>query len=154
MLTMEVSITGVKEVEKVLDKVTAPGLSKTIAERIAKEVVLPKLAQYPGASRKAQPFVSDKQRRYFFAALKTGQIVVPYRRTGGLGKPENWERVVGSDSITLKSTRKYSDLVRTKEKQAKYHKGTWPTDQDIARQSEADAALVATAVLVEMIDGS
>ncbi len=41
------------------------------------------LQAYPGEYHAAQfpyGFVSDKQRRYFFAALKSGEIEVPYRR--------------------------------------------------------------------------
>ena len=36
-----------------------------------------------------QTFQSDKQRRWFFAALDSGEINVPYRRTGQLAK--SWQ---------------------------------------------------------------
>jgi len=45
------------------------------------------LAEYPAQirGRKAH-FVSDKQRKAFFAMLRAGKITVPYRRTGTLGR--------------------------------------------------------------------
>lgn len=151
---MTVTVTGVDEVEKVFAKLTSPAMPGVIAKRIATEVVLPKLAQYPPASRKKQPFVSPQQRKYFFASLKSGALVVPYRRSGALGKPDNWSQVQAGGTLTLTSKQKYSDLVRTKSKQSKYHQGTWPTTEMIAAACSFDAALVATAVLVETIGGA
>lgn len=151
MLTMTVQVTGIQEVERVFAKLTSPTLPATIGQRIAKEVVLPKLAQYPPASRRKQPFVSSQQRKYFFAALRSGSIAVPYRRSGALGKPDNWSQAQAGGTRTLTSKQPYSDLVRGDKKQAAYFKGVWPTVDQVARASEFDAALVATAVLVETI---
>ena len=154
MPTLTFTITGVADAIDALDRVSAPGVPQEIAQRIAKEVVLPKLAQYPPASRAKQPFVSDKSRRYFFAALRSGALVVPYRRSGALGKPDNWSQTPSGDGLTLTSQMEYSDLVRSKGRQANYFRGTWPTDVDIAESSEFDASLVATSVLVEIIGGA
>ena len=154
MIDITVTITGIAEAQAALDRVVAPGLPLVIARRVAKEAVLPKLAQYPPASGRRQPFISDKSRKYFFAALRSGQITVPYRRSGDLGKPDNWTQTPGSDSLTLTSTKSYSDLVRAKGKQAAYFKNVWLTDEQVARACDADAALIATAVLVETIGGA
>ena len=132
-------------------RVTDSRLPTTIAQEVARQVVLPKLAQYPSPSGAKQPFVSDKSRRYFFAALRSGQIAVPYRRTGALGAIDNWTQTPESDGLTLTSTAKHSDLVRGASTQAKYFQGNWLTDDQIAQASEDQAALVATAVLVEAI---
>ena len=43
------------------------------------------LRRYPPPYHAPRPFQSDKQRRYFFAALRDGQIEVPYRRGGSPG---------------------------------------------------------------------
>ena len=124
-----------------------------IAQAVTTEVRLPRLsaAQYPAASGAKQPFVSDKQRRYFFAALHRGEITVPYRRSGALGAAENWQQIPASDGLTLRSTRKYGALVRGAADQAKYHRGTWPTDEDIVIASEDQAAQVATVVVIDAI---
>lgn len=132
-----------------LDRLDDKRIPFTVAEAVANEVVMPNLAKYPGQSHAKQPFVSDRSRKYFFAALRSGQLVVPYRRTGQLSG--NWQRVPYSDGLALRSGAPYSDLVRTAGKQARYHAGNWPTTEDIARQSEADAALAATAAIVKII---
>lgn len=151
MLTLSIQITGIDDVERVFAKLTSPAMPGVIAARVAKEVVLPKLAQYPPASRKKQPFVSSQQRKYFFAALRSGALVVPYRRSGALGRPDNWAQVQTGNTRTLTSRQAYSDLVRGDKKQAAYFKGVWPTVSQVAAACSADAALVATAVLVETI---
>ena len=154
MLSLDVTITGIDDVQKVLSKVTDASMPGTITKRVATEVVLPKLAQYPSPSGRKQPFVSAKSRKYFFAALRSGQIAVPYRRSGDLGKPDNWAQALSGSTLTLTSLMKYSDLVRTKGKQAAYFKGVWQTDEEIAQSCLFDAGLVATAVLVETIGGA
>ena len=149
MLDAKVTVDA-QAVRDAFARVTDSALPTTIAQEVARQVVLPKLAQYPSPSGAKQPFVNDKSRRYFFAALRSGQIAVPYRRTGALGAPDNWTQTPESDGLTLTSTVKHSDLVRGASTQAKYF-AHWPTDEAIALASEDQAALVATAVLVEAI---
>lgn len=139
----------VQQARDALARVADPALIQRMAERIDREVLNGALAQYPQPSRAKQPFASDASRRFFFAALRSGHITVPYRRTGDLGA--NWERIPSSDGLTLRSTMPYGALVRSAQEQARYFKGTWPTDQQIALEREADAALAATAELIETI---
>lgn len=60
------------------------------AVRIASEIILEAMREYPeqkGVTRAqayGQTFESLKQQRFFFGALASGQINVPYRRTMGL----------------------------------------------------------------------
>jgi len=123
-----------------------------IAERIADEVVIPKLAQSPAPSHRAQKFVSAKQRRFFFAALRKGQIVVPYRRTGALSG--SWGKQPFGGGVAVRSSADYAELVMgVGGKQATYHRGTWPTLDQVAQSVETEAALTATAVLVEKFRG-
>jgi hypothetical protein len=135
--------------QRALDRLDDQALTPRVAERVEKEVIRPALMQYPAPSGKKQAFASDKARRFFFAAVKSGRITVPYRRSGALGR--DWQRTPNADGLTLTSTRPNSDLVRTQGKQAKYHKGTWPTDQQLVKEREGDAALAATAEIVEAI---
>lgn len=151
MISLDVTITGIDEVARMLARVTDPALAGVIVKRVADEVVVPKLAQYPSPSGRKQPFVSDRSRKYFFAALRSGRIAVPYQRSGDLGAPDNWEQSLSGDTLTLTSRMDYSDLVRTKGKQATYFKKVWLTDEQIAQACLFDAGLVATAVLVETI---
>lgn len=149
MISITIDIT---DAQAKLDRLDIERKRPEIAKSIAQQVLRPNLAKYPGQTHAKQPFVSDKQRRYFFAALKKGAIEVPYRRTGGLGS--DWTEQETGDGLTLTSNKTYSDLVRTKGKQADYHASNWPSTDQIAEDSEADAALVATAELVTIITGA
>jgi hypothetical protein len=124
-------------------------LARDIADAVADEAVIPELAKAPMRSGKKQPFRTAKQRAFFFAALKDGRIEVPYRRTGKIGMSEKHPTSNGVD-VTVPA--KYSDLVRTKKKQAGYHQGNWPTDQDIAKKIEGDTAeLIGTAAVMDAL---
>ncbi len=61
------------------------------------------LPPYPpppaGAPGEAAKHWTDKQRRFFFAALKSGQIKVPYVRTGLLGQSFTTEVRRGADMV-------------------------------------------------------
>ena len=132
----------------VLDKVSDPRQLEGMAGYVADQVVLPALLKYPSPSGKAQPFMSDKQRRFFFAALRSGRIRVPYVRTGNLGA--HWAKQPFSMGMTLQSTEDYSEIV-IGESQAKYFKGVWPSVTAVALACESDAVLAATAYLVQLI---
>lgn len=133
-----------------INSLTDADLMREIAQAVADEAVVPELAKEPFRSGKKQPFRSDKSRRFFFAALREGQIQVPYVRTGAIGISEKHPTSSGMDVVVPAA---YSDLVRTAGKQAAYHAGTWPTDEDIAQKIEGDTAeLIATARVVEALD--
>ena len=99
-----------------------------------------KIAKYPQVSRRPQPFVSNKQRRGFFAKLRSGEIEVPYRRGTSPGSErlgQSWTvkardggltQVVGTDTT-------YGQLVQDRLKQTLYHKTTgWKTTEDVTEQ--------------------
>jgi hypothetical protein len=133
-----------------MNSITGPELARDIATHVADEAVIPELAKEPMASGKKMLFVSAKQRGFFFAALKRGDISVPYRRTGAIGMSEKHETSTGVDVVL---TAPYSDLVRTRGRQAKYHEGTWPDDEDIAAKIESDTAeLIGTAAVLAALE--
>lgn len=147
MLDLSVKV-DVSAAQQALDRVSDPGNVQRIAEKIADDVVLPNLAKYPRASGKKQPFRSDKSRRFFFAALADGSINVPYHRTGDTGA--SYEKVERSDGVSLISPLASAEYTRGPG-QAEYFKGVWDTHETIAKDSELDASLVATAEMVEII---
>jgi hypothetical protein len=57
-----------------MNSITGPDLARDIATHVADEAVIPELAKEPMASGKKMLFVSAKQRGFFFAALKRGDI--------------------------------------------------------------------------------
>ena len=104
-----------------------------------------KASVYPPTegNRPPQPFVSEKQRRYFFAALRDGRIVLPYRRRGaGGGLASRWgqaeedgglTQVIGNDSA-------YAPFVIGHESQSLYMRSLgWRTTADVV-EAEADNA--------------
>ncbi len=134
---------------KALDRLDDPGLPGRIAERVADEVVLPALIRYPKASGAKQPFVSSKQRKFVMAAIRKGQITVPYRRSGDLGT--KWAKQPFNGGMVLQSQVGYSEIVIGDKKQGDYFKGTWPTLSKTIGGLEGDIALAATAEIVETI---
>jgi hypothetical protein len=137
----------------VLRKLDALGsdadLARTIADRVADEAVIPELAKEPMRSGKKMIFKSQKQRAFVMAGIRKGTLDVPYRRTGKIGMSEKHPTSNGIDVVVPVG---YSDLVRTKGKQAAYHQGTWPTDQDVAKKIEGDTAeLIGTAAVLEAL---
>jgi hypothetical protein len=117
-----ISITGADAVAALLSKALVPSIEAglmAIGAELQNE-----LAAYPGRSGKKQLFKSAKQRRFFFAALRKGGIVVPYRRSGDLGR--GWQlQPSGRLRVVLRNSVSYAAMVIGKN-QADYHKGTWP----------------------------
>lgn len=93
---------------------------------------------YPPPSRKPQPFKTERQRRFFFAALRDGRIVVPYRRTGQLGRSMQWE-IVSQGPAEYRgrygTNLAYAPLVISDDRQAGYHRGTWYTMKTIQERA-------------------
>lgn len=142
-------IIDVSDLENKFASLDEKALVREIATDIADEAVIPEMAKYPSPSGKRQPFRSDRSRRFFFAALKRGQINVPYRRTGKTGQTTKQTTAAGVDVV---SQAPYSDKVRTKGKQYKYLEGTWPTTDEIAQKIEGgDADAIATAAVIKQL---
>lgn len=82
---------------------------------------------YPPQSHKKQPFKTVRQRRYFFWALRTGVLQVPYRRTDKLKR--GWRArfdLRGTEAtLSISNSVEYAEGVMGK-KQWRFHQGTWP----------------------------
>lgn len=92
----------------------------------------------PSPAGRHQPFVSDKQRRGFFAKLKAGLIDVPYQR-GKSGASEDmqskWTVENESDTkVVVGNNTSYGPLVMG-DRQTHFHQETgWKTIQTIATE--------------------
>ena len=142
----------ISDLQQKLAQITGPDLTRDIAQAVAKEAVEPELAKEPFRTQpyKKMQFVSDKQRAFVMAAIRTGDIQVPYRRTGQIGISEQHATTSGMD-VTVPV--EYSDLVRTKGKQAKFHEGTWEDTESIASRLEADIVeVIGTAAVIEALE--
>lgn len=113
------------------------GMALKRATHASVKLLRARLAKYPGKSTGKATFVSDKQRRFFFAALRQGSIQVPYRRTGTLGR--KWtSKVTFTDNDVMGfagNTAPYAPLVQGFGTQARIHAGNWQTDQLVADES-------------------
>lgn len=87
--------------------------------------------------------MSNKQRRWFFAALRRGDIDVPYKRGGSRGSQnllQSWAvEVISKDSVQAGTHVTYAPLVKDADKQSKYMAAIgWTTLQaDIADNTDS-----------------
>lgn len=88
-------------------------------------------------------FKSARQRGFFFSALRSGAIQVPYRRTGQLSRSWLVHLKTGADTFEAEvtNTTPYLPLVQGfRNEQAAIHRGRWSSLEDIneaaARYSE------------------
>lgn len=140
------------DLQKKIAEIATPAFLQGVAQAVAKEAVVPELAKEPFRTQpyKKMQFVSAKQRAFVMAAIRDGRIQVPYRRTGKIGISEQHQTTNGIDVVV---PAEYSDLVRTKGKQAKYHDPLWPTTEQIAQKLEADVVeVIATAAVIDALD--
>lgn len=137
--------------QKALQALTAEETKQKMAEAVADINVLPAIQNYPPQSGKKMEWASDKQRRGFFAKLRDGAIQVPYRRSGDYGG--SFAKQPIPDGTMLVSHLPYAPYVRGMDPpQAAYHKGNWDTLEQIADKVEDQAAVTATAVLLEAVE--
>ena len=111
------------------------------AVKAAGEHVKRAIDVYPHHTPRPQPFVSDKQRRGFFAKLRAGEIEVPYRRTDSL--KHGWNVTTRNAGLTavVGNSVAYGPLVQSAEKQTGYHATTgWITDREVV-SNEREAVL-------------
>lgn len=103
-----------------------------------------RIIRYPetDGKRPPQPFVSEKQRRYFFAALRDGTIKVPYRRSKHLNRSFGDGPVAQDGGLTqvIGTTASYAPFVVGVQSQSRYMRGLgWQSAADVV-EKEADAA--------------
>lgn len=98
--------------------------------------------QYPNppGEFRASELWTPKQRRFFFAALRSGRIQVPYQRTGAEGRGWQVRLVPAGDVYTVEvynnvPYRRYVQGPATE--QARIHRGRWSSQEDIEAAAEA-----------------
>lgn len=126
-------------------------LTHDIADAVATEAVQPELAKEPfRTSHPKMIFVSAKQRAFVMAGIRSGALQVPYVRTGQVGITEKHQTSNGVDVVVPAP---YSDLVRTKGMQAKYHEKLWEdTDAMSERLESTIVESVAEAAVIKALD--
>lgn len=99
-----------------------------------------RISAYPmGNQHRPQPFVSEKQRKYFFWALREGLIEVPYRRGQSPGSEDLaqswWTKSEGALKVLVGNDTSYGPLVQGPGTQTAYHQATgWKTTDDVVEE--------------------
>lgn len=134
-----IDIQGIPRVRSVLNKVV-PAVQDAVVDSVSK-FLIDVLQEYPPPKRVTRKaaygvaFFSDRQRRWFFWALRTNQISVPYRRTGDMRR--GWRKIGnGATSIlaneTVAAVYSHDDV-----KQARLNRMVgWLKLRDIIKQRE------------------
>ena len=140
---MEIHFRGFEELERKLGRVAA-GEWITAGLLAAGIYIKGKIAKYPPSRHAPQPFVSDKQRRGFFAKLAEGLIEVPYRRGQSPGSErlgQSWTAQARDQgrTVVIGNDASYGRLVQDKDVQTGYHRVTgWPTAQDVVEREKRE----------------
>ena len=139
MSTPQVTITttGIDTALRAIEAVQGPGIRRAVGVAVAELAVIPAVQPYPDASGKKMEFKTAKQRRYIMRKIRLEEMKLPYKRTYRL--LQGW-RFQGSDTgATVTNTAPHAELV-VGEQQADYHKGTWKTVLEYARDVESTTA--------------
>jgi len=153
---MTVTIEGMDKLQRKLRRM-ASGQAARRAVAEAATYVKGQAAIYPPVRRQLQPFKTDKQRRYFFWALRSGAINVPYKRRGaGGGLAGGWTVIFTGDGLNavVGNAVSYGPYVMGSHSQALYHAGNWKTEQIIASEVERPVLDIVTRHIRADIEGS
>lgn len=77
-------------------------------------------------------FQSDRQRKWFFAALREGKLQIPYRRTRNLAN--RWTVTDSNNGLTVEvgNNTAYGPMMQAQAAQGRYAKASgWQTEQQI-----------------------
>ncbi len=130
-------------------KIPKGELVRNISEA-AVDAVLDVALEDPPQTHDPQPFVSDKQRRFFFAALRDGTIDVPYIRTGEM--VESWDPQYLNDGAVLSNSSDHAFWALAKDTRTSYFQGgPWMDEYDIADEAEGPVGTAAADEVERMI---
>jgi len=134
-MAASVTIKGYSELMRQVKALQSPTWLRRGIHRAVETVVKPIAQTYPPESHRPQPFVSDRQRRGFFAKLRSGEIQAPYVRTNTL--KNNWQtKQLSGTASALENDTSYGGWVQGNERQTRYHQGTgWNTETKIAKEA-------------------
>ncbi len=141
MIEIRMEVNGVSEVVGHLRNIAGIQVLRPPMEESV-NLLLAYMQDYPGPPQRPYPQMlrTEKQRRYFFWALKNGLIQVPYVRRGKLG--QSWTTSVTATGNGLHgivgTNLKYAAYVMNSERQALIHRQNWRTDRQAVEVNRAE----------------
>jgi len=117
-----------------------------------------KIAKYPPRTYVPQPFKTFKQRAWFFAALKSGEIEVPYRRgqspgSEDLGQKWTVKERKGGLQVVVGNNVSYGPYVQGPGEQASFMKArSWKTTDQVAQEETAEVNRIVAAAVNKALD--
>jgi hypothetical protein len=137
-LTATVDHAALQRILDALGEIDGPELRRILQDAVANDSLLKRVINYPDNRRAPQPFKSAASRRFFFAALRSGQISVPYQRTYALQR--GWRYDAAGARVT-NDTGYAAMVMGSKGEQSGYFAGKgWLSVDSIAQQSESQDA--------------
>jgi len=110
--------------EELIGKLTTLAQFNKVRARISQEGIYlrGKMISYPARVHSGNPLIksNDRVRKAFFAKLRSGEISVPYKRTGNLKNHWSVESGLNGFTATIGNNALYAELVQGPE-QAKTH---------------------------------
>lgn len=111
-----IDIRGIEPLVKYLDDIAKAKIAEKAAEDVSKYLV-DVLKLYPpqkyvtraDAYPEVGGFFSERQRRWFFAALASGELSIPYRRTQGFAQA--WQIVGSGANIIIVNDTEAADYI-------------------------------------------
>lgn len=116
------TVEGEEGILKTLQRLVAPGAYVRGLRRIGQRVI-DEAGMYPPVKRVTrkqaygQTFQSDKQRRWFFSALRSGTLTLPYSRTAAVRS--GWKLVEQGLTVSVTNSAPGAKYVHGEETQAR-----------------------------------
>lgn len=130
-----ITATGIDVVQRAIEALQGPALRRAVGVAVAELAVIPAVQPYPAKSGRKMVIKSSAQRRLIFAKIKRGEI--PYNRTYRL--LQGWHFRGADTGAVVENVAPHATLV-VGDDQADYHKGTWRTVTEYAREVESTTA--------------
>jgi hypothetical protein len=137
-----IRIDGLDELRRAVDPArfarAVVGIRLGVAEKVRDAI-----ARYPGPPRHPIRWASAKQKRWFFAALREGEIEAPYVRQSSLTSQRLGPSWAVAEEGRIVGTRvTYAPYVQSAEHQQPFHADTgWRTDRQAVAEIVAAGAV-------------
>lgn len=142
-----IEIEGIPQVKQMLLSVASPVVQQEVTTSAADYLrgQMRKYPEYTYVSRArayGKTFQSDRQRRWFFAALRSGELVIPYPRTMTLQR--NWQimRSGAADAMLVNDT-PYAHFVQQSPQARMMTYRNWRSIQTVVMQEKGRLQAIA-----------